>query len=352
MNKQFMTAVAPNSIEEGPIPFSLFTPDQQGRFALFCGAGFPITEKHLNLLEAGETRLFIGSDDYEAFLDYTFKRIDRITANPRIRISDKAEIAYGIAKRTVKRFLDDLQNKSAMEELKRVAEAYVELILAWPDAARNLLALSSHDPYYFAHSINACTFCILLGLKMGTSDSNELSLLGLGGLLQDSGKVLVDHAIIYKPAGLTPEELEEVRKHVALSVDIVTEHGLPDTVIEMCRSHHERLDGSGYPDGLKGDSMGLPARIAALADVYDALTSDRIYARGLPHLEALSIVAAEIQKFDHKVFGALLDVVLRNTQLIEGFCNKHISGDIRAEVLEASRDSTEADDGSQKVEAQ
>jgi len=112
-------------------------------------------------------------------------------------------------------------------------------------------------------------------------------------------------------------------RHPIFSDDIISGHGLPREVASAGRSHHERLDGSGYPDGLKGNEIHPFARITAVADVYDAITTDRVYRKQRPHIEALSIIAEDKEKYDLKAFSALLRVVLRNDLLIESFCAKH-----------------------------
>ena len=335
--KQFMTTIAAGSIELGTIPFNLYAPDHKGRLILFCKAGYPITEKHIGVLKNRDRGFYIGGDDYEAYLDYAHKRLDNIISDPEIRISDKANITHGIAKRTVRNLLDNPASAVSLQESERVVDTFRDLILFSTEAASNLFSFSSLDPYTFSHSINTSIFCLLLGEKLVGAEDEVLSLLGMGGLLLDIGKSKIDPRILFKPAKLTDRELEQIRKHTIYGYEIVNEIGMPEPILAICRSHHERLDGSGYPDGLKGDEIHPFARIAAISDVYDALTSDRIYRKQSSHLHALTTIAKEIQAYDLEVFGALLDIVLRNDQLISTFCDQHIPRGFRQEVYEASK---------------
>jgi HD-GYP domain-containing protein (c-di-GMP phosphodiesterase class II) len=331
-----MTTIAAGSIELGTIPFNLYAPDHKGRLVLFCKSGHPITEKHFEVLGCRDRGFYIGGDDYEAYLDYAHKRLDKIIKDPEIRISDKANITHGIAKRTVRKLLDNPSNAVSLQESNKVVDTFRDLILFSPEAASSLFNFSSLDPYAFSHSINTSIFCLLLGEKMIGQRKDLLSMLGIGGMLLDIGKMRIDQAIVFKPGKLTDKEVQQVRMHTIHSYDIAKEMGMPEPVLALCRSHHERLDGSGYPDGLRGDDIHPFARIAAVADVYDALTSDRIYRKQTSHLHALTTIAKEVQLYDLEVYGALLEIVLRNEQLIITFCDQHVPIECRKELIEAA----------------
>ena len=331
-----MTEIAAASIEEGPIPFTLYAPDRGERMVLFCREGSPVTRKQINAIRSGVRSLYIGSSDYDSYLDYASARLDSLVANPRVRAIDKASVIHGVARKTVEAILDDPHSRENIEAAKDVVGSYLHLIELAPDAAGHLLAIAAGDHYSFSHSINVCTFCILIGRRMQGIKHNQIKLLGVGGLLHDVGKTMIDRAIIFKPSALTRAERLKVQKHAEHSYEIALEHGLPADILEICRSHHERLDGSGYPDGLRGKEIGRPARIAAIADVYDALTSERIYGRPHSHMDTLASIAEEIEGFDREIFGLLLDTVLLNDDLIRDFCRQHVPEAYRQEVLEAA----------------
>lgn len=343
--KQFMTTIAAGSIELGTIPFNIYAPDHKGHLVLFCKAGYPITEKHMVVLASRDRGFYIGGNDYEAYLDYVHGRLDTIIKDPEIRISDKANITHGIAKRTVRNLLDNPGSAVSLRETEKVVNTFRDLLLFSAEAASSLFTFSSLDPYTFSHSINTSIFCVLLGEKLIGAEDELLFMLGMGGLLLDIGKSRIDPRIMFKPAKLTDKEIKEVRMHTVYGCEIVSEMGMPEPILAICRSHHERLDGSGYPDGLKGDEIHPFARIAAISDVYDALTSDRIYRRQTSHLHALTTIAKDIQIYDLEVFGALLEIVLRNEQLISTFCDQHVPPDFRQEVYEASERAVSAKNG-------
>jgi len=135
-----------------------------------------------------------------------------------------------------------------------------------------------------------------LGRALGL-DHDDLIALERGGYLHDIGKVGVPDAVLLKPGPLTEEEREVMRRHVIIGVEICQPLRTLRNVLPIIRHHHEHWDGSGYPDGLKGEEIPLLARVFQVTDVFDALTSDRCYRRALPVARALEIILEEtVQK--------------------------------------------------------
>ncbi|MDQ0155297.1 HD-GYP domain-containing protein [Robertmurraya andreesenii] len=152
----------------------------------------------------------------------------------------------------------------------------------------DLLSLLSdvytYDNYIFTHSFNVTLYSLAIGMELGLSEK-ELETLGLGAVLHDVGKMKIPTEILFKPGKLTEEEFGEIKKHPQDGFDILRNVQTLSLIVAHCAyQHHERLNGSGYPRKLKGNEIHYFAKIIAVADVFDAVTSDRIY-RGamLPH---------------------------------------------------------------------
>lgn len=135
------------------------------------------------------------------------------------------------------------------------------------------------DVYTFNHGERVKNYSLKIGKKLGMS-KEKIEILGFAALCHDVGKINVPDKILNKPGRLTDEEFDYIKKHPEDGEKIV-EGGFLDKTKKIIRQHHERLDGSGYPEGIKGDSILLEARIIAVADTYDAMTTDRAYRKGL-----------------------------------------------------------------------
>ena len=157
-------------------------------------------------------------------------------------------------------------------------------VAAHPQLLTSLTMLKGADNYTFLHSANVCALSMLLGGWLGMR-GQLLRDLGVGTLLHDLGKAFIPSSLLLKAAPLSAVELTTMRSHAQLGCQVLQQlKGLSSRVPLAACEHHERLDGSGYPHGLKGEDISLPGRICAVADSYDAMTSQRPYRRGkLPH---------------------------------------------------------------------
>lgn len=147
--------------------------------------------------------------------------------------------------------------------------------------------LESVDPYLRGHSERVASLAVLIGEAMGLPDE-ELVTLNHAARLHDVGKIAVDAELLRREGGLTDAELRRVRIHPAVGEEMLRPYGLPREGLRAIRHHHEHFDGSGCPDGLAGEAIPLTARIIAVADTYDALTSDRVYRQAMSHSQAVS----------------------------------------------------------------
>lgn len=162
----------------------------------------------------------------------------------------------------------------------------VDSVFRNADALTSLARLKSFDDYTFAHSVNVCILSIALGREMGI-ERDGLSELGMGAILHDIGKVRVPEGVLNKPGKLSDEEFSVIRRHTELGGELLEGTKIKEGSKSVVMQHHERFDGNGYCRGLAKDGIHLYARIAAVADVYDAMTSNRVYQKGMVPEEAL-----------------------------------------------------------------
>lgn len=169
--------------------------------------------------------------------------------------------------------------------------------------------IEARDPYTRDHSQRVTQWAVCIAQKMGFA-KEDLDMLRFAGYLHDIGKIGIRDSILMKPARLTQEEVSVIKTHPIIGERIVKPLGLLPLERSVIRHHHERWDGKGYPDGLKGPEIPLPARILAVADGFDAMTSDRVYRRGRPPEEALKeIERLAGTQFDKDVVAAFKKVL-------------------------------------------
>src|SRR5207248_3778366 len=152
------------------------------------------------------------------------------------------------------------------------------------------MAIDAKDQITHGHIRRVQTLAVGLARKVGVTDANLIKAIEAAALLHDTGKLAVPEYILNKPGKLTAAEFEKMKLHVTVGADILTAIDFPYPVVPIVRCHHESWDGTGYPAGLKGTDIPIGARILAVVDCYDALTSDRPYRPRLSDREALAIL--------------------------------------------------------------
>jgi putative nucleotidyltransferase with HDIG domain len=168
--------------------------------------------------------------------------------------------------------------------------------------------IEARDPYTKQHSVNVSTYAMSIAKAYGCSQ-DEIAKLNVSGNLHDIGKIGIPDSIILKTGRLTDEEYEIIKKHPVIGSNIIGHFGMWTDEQSIIRHHHERFDGKGYPDGLKGEEIPFLARILSVADVYDALTTDRSYRRKMPDHVAVKIIRENAgSQFDPNIVNIFLEL--------------------------------------------
>jgi putative nucleotidyltransferase with HDIG domain len=195
------------------------------------------------------------------------------------------------------------------EQAEDLVNNIADSVLRHPNALISLARLKNADEYTYMHSVAVCALMIALARQLGL-DEDSTREAGLAGLLHDIGKMAVPDAVLNKPGKLTDAEFTSVRKHPEAGARMLEKsQQVSDQVIDVCLHHHEKIDGSGYPDHLNGDTISLFARMGAVCDVYDAITSNRPYKKGWDPAESIRKMAEWTGHFDPQVFQAFVKAV-------------------------------------------
>ena len=216
------------------------------------------------------------------------------------------------SKEAVKEMFGDVRMGKALdtEEARGLVEEITQSVARHPNALISLARLKNADEYTYMHSVAVCALMIALARQLGL-DEETIREAGLAGLFHDVGKVAIPDAILNKPGKLTDEEFAIVRGHPeAGSKFLMASPEVSEMALEVCLHHHEKMDGSGYPHRQKGEEISLFARMGAVCDVYDAITSDRPYKKGWNPAESIRKMA-EWSKghFDEPIFQAFVKSV-------------------------------------------
>ena len=184
-------------------------------------------------------------------------------------------------------------NRALMGEAKHTVRDIIDQLLESPSLVVNMVDIRSMDDYLFAHSVNVCVLSLITGISLGYS-REKLLRLGIGALMHDMGKTLIPQSILNKPGPLTKEEFEIVKEHTSYGYTILTSTGSQVPMISalIALQHHERYGGDGYPQGLGSQKIHEFAQIVGIADVYDAMTADRVYRKAYPPHEAYEMLMA------------------------------------------------------------
>ena len=261
-----------------------------------------ITERYINKLKSLGYQSIIVLDD-EDTADLIAE--DNISEHTRSVIRAKLKNSFELSEKMIKEFKDESMKEvfknirsdkfkknfskiKIYENLQEVIEQLIEQVLS-NDVLNGLNSLKTYDNYTYNHSIDVVITSVMLGKKLGFSGS-MLDELAMGCLMHDIGKIFIDKKILNKQDKLTPEEFEKIKEHPTFGYEIMS--GRRILASHVTYQHHERQDGKGYPRGLKGNNkinretgvglMSLFGEISAIADVHDAMISDRVYRKGFP----------------------------------------------------------------------
>ncbi len=222
-------------------------------------------------------------------------------------LSRAAQVINGSRQKVISLFSEVRMGRAVdLEQCLPVVEDVAESVSRNASALISLARLKTQDDYTYMHSVAVCALMVSLARQLGMDEAATREA-GLAGLLHDVGKMLVPSAVLNKPGRLTDEEFAVIKHHPQRGYDLLKNgDAAPLSALDVCLHHHEKMDGSGYPGKLKGEEISLLARMGAVCDVYDAITSNRAYKSAWDPAVSLQRMAQWAGHFDTAVFQAFV----------------------------------------------
>ena len=258
---------------------------------LFCRADeYPDFSRLLPLVSQGVNKLFIDSSDRGRYQKYLRENWADLLADESSPVANRAAIMSEVIRDVLNEEFSSGNTDSMVAASQRLGNVTCDLLSDQNIIAQQLCNVLHHDYATFTHCTNVSMYCVLLARELGFSNS-DIKEIAVGGLLHDLGKLQIDERILNKPGRLDDFEFREIKKHPGIGFSLLVDReDLSFGQLMMTYQHHERFNGSGYPVGCLGDEIHPWARLCAIVDVYEALTSHRPYRSPMSPKTALAVL--------------------------------------------------------------
>lgn len=294
-----------------PLPFDVYV-FVNDHHVLYLRAGDQITaEKIQNFERKAPDSFYIFASEKPRFKQH----VQRYMTSDKIPSKDKAIILRESSLAMVEELFENPDIEQALIESKEIIANFISFIDSDGEAVGHLIGLSSHDFYTYNHSLDVSIYSLGLGSIAGFS-GRDLQELGLGSLYHDIGKRNVNVDIICKKGGLNDVEWAQMQKHPTFGLQILSQFDVSDEVKACCFEHHESFLGNGYPQSLQGPEIHPMARIVAICDTYDALTTKRSYNDPMSPTDALNFMKEKLAaRYDADLLNAMYSVLFKVKEL-------------------------------------
>ena len=294
----------PSLILEGEAPCDLYQRTRDGAFLFLARKGLPLPKSvRGSLSERGVVQLFVRQEEAHLYFDYLREQVIRIAKDPLTPPEKKAGFIYSSCQDIMARVMTE-PRAVFLSQAHEILGPTIDLIATSDEAARHLVQLTAHDHATFVHSTNVGIFATAMA-RIIYGQGQDLRRLASGFFLHDLGKCRIPLEILNKPGPLTPAERKIINRHPEEGRLLLQQSGwLTEEAEIIVVQHHERDDGTGYPQGLKAREIHPLARICRMADIYEALTADRPYCRKRNTYDALQLMKEELlSDVDQEIFG-------------------------------------------------
>ena len=277
---------------------------------LYCAHTLTVKQEDLWRLEdAGVTRLYIRREERGRYQQFLREHLDGWLRDPAQPMKARAAMLNEVVRDVLNESFSGGKTQEIVDHAHQLGQRAAELLTSEPVVFQDVVRVLHHDYTTFTHSANVCYYAVLLGATLELPQA-DLIQVAIGALLHDVGKIEIDERILLKEGPLTELERRQIRKHPTTGFRKLSKKSeLSQGQLLMAYQHHERIDGSGYPVGAVGDEIHPWARLCAVVDVYEALTSHRPYRQPLTPTTALAVMSKNGDKqFDQEMFSCWITI--------------------------------------------
>ena len=284
-------------------------------YVLYKASDLPFTEKdRKRLIDGNTSELYVFSEELSNYNQYVEAHLPTILQDESLPPKRRQEILCQASINYVTEVFN-VPSKHIRKNMGRCRSIIKHILsdgLEGESLFETLSGLVSHSSYTYVHSVQVCAYTVSLHAQMLKLVEEDLIDIGVGALFHDYGKIYIPLHILDKSTDLTPSEFAKVKKHCDYGYDMLKMHDALNPVsLDLLKHHHEKINGQGYPEGLKGSQISKNAKIAAIADVYSALTTNRPYKKALDKDSALEVMytsmAGSFDVYYLSGFAAMLD---------------------------------------------
>lgn len=299
---------------EAVADFDIYLRTRAGRpWVLYREKHLSFTEEVRERLEAnGVTKVYVPASQERLLRAYIERNLGNILDDEQVEAEEKAHLVYDTLVWLTEDLMSDPRAGDVVPRSKQMVQNTCKFLYDQRDALEHFIRVSTFDYSIFTHSVNVFVFSLALAQRLFPEElvRNEF---GLGALLHDIGKTMIDPEILNCKGKLTDAQFEVMKMHPVYSYEILKEKGsLHPLVLDMARHHHERIKGGGYPDNLQGDAIAKEVRILTIADIFDALTTQRSYKDAMPSFPALKLMRDQMgDAIDPALFRTFVDMMGR-----------------------------------------
>lgn len=281
-----------------------------GKMILYLNAGDKLAESKIIRLDSKDTgsSFFVLEEDRSTYREWV--REDLLS--PLISPLEKAKILRETSLALIEDMFDNTDVNTAINEARPIISDFLEFIQSAPEAMGFMISLSGHDFYTYAHSLDVSIYSLGLGSVLGLKGS-ELEELGVASLFHDIGKRNVNLNILCKKGTLDEAEWAQMKMHPQYGLMILNQNPtISDAIKAACFEHHESFDGGGYPQQISGSEIHPFARIVAITDTYDAMTTQRSYNIPLKPIDAIKMMKEKLaSRYDPEMLKALHSILFK-----------------------------------------